>query len=61
MSVPVDHDILFYLDEAVMRYYGLKGADLKSWTRMSKSIEFQDNNGGWHEIVVRPIEEPSDV
>ena len=62
MSVPVEHLILDDIDNAIARYQGTDDCvvfvNYEKWTRLSECIEFQDEDGEWFEIVVRPIEAP---
>ena len=61
MSAPVNHLMLDDIDNAISAYCEFAFVDWKQWERLSECIKFQDEDGRWYEIVVRPIEEPDDV
>lgn len=61
MTTPVNHGILDDIDMFLAESVGniqMDGEPLE-WFRRSECIEFRDEVG-WYEIVVRPIEEPSE-
>lgn len=53
MSAPVNHDVLDSIWSQLLATYHPR--------RQSECVEFQDRETGqWYEIVVRPIDQPSD-
>ena len=58
MSEPVNHAVLAEIDFLMTDCGDDEFIRFMRWSRLSERIEFQDGEGEWFEIVVRPIEGP---